>query len=453
MASSSGLIKKLKITEPLSTFPFSILDHADTLEQLDVSGTGLSSLPREISRLKKLKIAFFSYCNFTVFPKELASCPALEMVAFRDNGMEDIPEDVLPPRLRWLILTNNALTKLPKSIGKCSRLQKCMLSENQLHDLPEEMMACQKLGLLRLSANRIETLPSWLFQMPELSFLSFADNPCSTASGTSSIPSPSLAQVSWSDLEVQELLGEGASGIISKGIWKVNGQKHDVAVKLFKGDITSDGTPVDEMRACIVAGAHDNLIDPLGKVHDHPNKKGLVMQLIPPNYSTLGLPPSLQTCTRDCFLPSMGLSTYQGLGILMSIAAAAVHLHEKGVSHGDLYAHNILYNEDGHALLGDFGAASIYAGTAYPVERLEVLGFAHLLEDVWGLIKPGFNGTELRAHMQLEALHKRCASTNVIKRPGFHDILAELSGLHTLLSSSHIHRIRNRRPSLVEVRA
>ncbi|KAI1500339.1 serine/threonine protein kinase [Biscogniauxia marginata] len=424
-------ITKLKISKPLSHLPATVFDHAHSLEHLDLSGTGLSALPEDFGRLTKLKIAFFSDCNFSAFPRQLASCPELEMVAFRGNKMSTIPEDSLPPKLRWLILTDNNIEALPKSIGKCWRLQKCMLSGNRLSSLPEELAFCKKLGLLRLSANRLEQLPHWLFDLPELAFLSFAGNPCSTSPACERRASSfGLAEASWSDLDVQEILGEGASGVISKGVWNGVDQSHHVAIKLFKGDMTSDGTPLDEMRACITAGSHANLIDPLGKIRDHPDKEGLVMQLIPPCYTTLGLPPSLQSCTRDCFSQTTRLATIQGLRILRGIASAAEHLHAQGVTHGDLYAHNILFNEDGHALLGDFGAASIY-GDQHDgkLERLEVLAFAHLIEDVWRLIRPNFNEEEMWVSMQLAALHRRCASPVGPERPHFTEIHRSLSEL------------------------
>ena len=139
---------------------------------------------------------------------------------------------------------------------------------------------------MRLSANRISELPNWLFDLPELAFLSFAGNPCcsldmTSKDGRDTIPFSSLPEVSWADLDVYDLLGEGASGIISKGSWNGIDKAQEVAIKLFKGDVTSDGTPADEMRACITAGSHAILIDPLGKIHDHPHKEGLVMQLVP----------------------------------------------------------------------------------------------------------------------------------------------------------------------------
>ncbi|CAJ2503049.1 Uu.00g104430.m01.CDS01 [Anthostomella pinea] len=426
LVESPAPVAKLKITKPLRHFPAEIYTHAESLEHLDLSGTGLSVLPEDFGRLRKLKVAFFSDCNFSVFPRQLASCPDLEMVAFRGNGMREVPEASLPPRLRWLILTNNLIGALPRSIRTCVRLQKCMLSGNQLCDLPEEMASCRKLGL-RLAANRIEQLPGWLFGLPELAFLSFAGNPCASSASASECDGSSsgLVNVSFDDLRVQEVHGEGASGVISKAVWHRGGHAQQVAIKLFKGTVTSDGAPMDEMRACIRAGSHANLIDPLGEICDHSNK-GLVMQLIPAHYTTLGLPPSLESCTRDCFSQTSRLTTAQGLRILQSVASAAEHLHQRRVAHGDMYAHNILFDEQEHALLGDFGAASMY-GDGHKMEQLEVLAFAHLMEDVWRLIKANFDEGEMRIAMLLAALHRRCSLPVGSERPTFAELSRSLS--------------------------
>ncbi|KAK7991627.1 hypothetical protein PG988_000421 [Apiospora saccharicola] len=446
--SASEPVTKLKITEPLTSFPTEILQHAASLVQLDLSGTGLSSLPDEFSQLTSLKVLFLSSCRFSVFPAVLSQCPALEMVAFRGNGMRSVPEDALPPRLRWLILTGNEIETLPRSIGKCERLQKCMLSGNMLAGLPEEMKNCTKLGLLRLSANQIQELPGWLYEMPELAFLSIAGNPCTGAhlAGTEAPhvvekgdkeEEEGLLKIPWSSLSVHSVLGEGASGIISKGTFTLpNGTAQDAAVKIFKGSVTSDGTPLDEMRACMRAACHPNLIDTQGKIIDHPDgpdKNADSAHLPDP-----GSAPSLERCTRDCFTPETSVTMAQGIAILHGITSAARHLHAKGVAHGDMYAHNILYDEAGHAILGDLGAASIYTAAAAERrahERLEVLALAHLMEDVWTLAKPGlsFSAAELSTAVLLERLHKRCAAKEVSSRPGLDDIVSELGKLRELV--------------------
>jgi hypothetical protein len=422
--------KKLKLVScGLSEFPSEILDLADTLEILDLSGNPLSRLPDDFHRLNNLKIAFFSDCRFAVFPTQLAKCSSLEMVAFRGNAMITIPEGAFPPRLRWLILTNNLIGSLPRSIGQCHRLQKVMLAGNRLTTLPDEMVNCKKLGLLRLSVNSLTSLPTWLFGLPELAFLSFAGNPCAQ----SFEDNPVLNNIAWSELTVDETLGEGASGIISKGVWRAaTEQDKTMAIKIFKGSVTSDGSPADEMVACITAGSHPNLIDPIAKIHGHPeDKPGLVLQLIPPRYSNLGLPPTLQSCTRDSFVPGTLFSAGKCMAILRSVASAAAHLHARGIAHGDLYAHNVLIDDAGHALLGDFGAATIYRGThasGEAIERLEVLAFGHLIEDLLGLVDHGTVDKDGEFLDLLNTLHRWCTRDIVLDRLSFVEVCKVLEG-------------------------
>ncbi len=49
-------------------------------------------------------------------------------------------------------------------------------------------------------------------------------------------------------------------------------------------------------------------------------------------------------------------SEERALKICTGVASALAHLHGMGVCHGDVYAHNILVDEDHHAVLCDFGA-------------------------------------------------------------------------------------------------
>ncbi|KAK4189688.1 kinase-like domain-containing protein [Podospora australis] len=323
-----------------------------------------------------------------------------------------------------------------------------MLAGNLLQSLPAEMASCKNLALLRLSANNFSELPSWLFTLPQLAFLSFAGNPCASSSSANGTRTPfGLAHVPWSDLEVQHTLGSGASGVISQALWKQTPEYvEEVAVKLFRGSLTSDGTPADEMAACLAAGCHESLITILGKIHDHPEEEGmleggLVMQLIPDSYKVLGQPPSLDTCTRDLF-PSESterLQTGTILSMLTGIAGAAAHLHERGIAHGDLYAHNILASkEDAHALLGDFGAATIYGVGSErdcEIEKLEVLAFAHLLEDMLGLVSEDDDSAEGEGveseplRKRLWELQKKCSVPDVGGRPSFEEILEELEGM------------------------
>ncbi len=421
----SGALKgavSLKLSEGLTHFPEEIFELADTLEILSLSGNELKELPADFGRLKKLKIFFCSDNLFTVLPEVLADCPLLEMVGFKANRIETIPALSLNINLRWLILTDNCIATLPQEIGRCSRMQKLMLAGNKLSELPAELSHCRNLSLLRISANRLKELPEWLLSMPKLSWLAFSGNPFCTSPDV-----PSLPFISWHQLDIQIVLGEGASGIIYKVTNRSDLDIKDVAVKVFKGAVTSDGRPEDEMNTFIAAGACPGLVKLLGQISDHPEgKKGLVMALIPGRFYNLGMPPDFDTCTRDIFKDGLKRSLSQVLKIASTLASVANQLHSKGIMHGDLYAHNTLVDGEGNTLLSDFGAASFYdkgdTKAAFALERIEVSAFGYMLDDLLSLCSE----TKHPTIEKLETLRNASIAPDVLSRPGFQYINSEL---------------------------
>jgi serine/threonine protein kinase len=193
--------------------------------------------------------------------------------------------------------------------------------------------------------------------------------------------------------------------------------------------MTSDGSPLHEMNACITAGIHPNLIRVEGRVVDHPQETaGLVMQLIEPSYRNLAALPSLATCSRDVYAEDTRFTADVALRIARGIASVAEHLHRQGITHGDLYGHNILWNEQGDCLLGDFGAASFHATQdtleSRALQRIEVRAFGVLLGELLERIDSGLSDGERR---RLEDLQQRCCQPDVLARPGFDEVIQVLN--------------------------
>jgi len=425
-------MQRLKLACGLSEFPRQIFDLADTLEILDLSGNALSSLPDDLPRLHKLRILFCSDNQFTALPEVIGQCRQLSMVGFKANRIRTVSGKSLPPTLRWLILTDNQVEALPPEIGNCTQLQKLMLAGNRLQTLPSQLAACSRLELVRLAANRLTELPAWLLALPRLSWLAYAGNPFTAALEAAALNETPIADMHWEALELHHQLGEGASGVIHRAVHRSPNEAGHVAVKLFKGDVTSDGLPHCEMAACINAGSHPNLIPVLGKLKGHPeDSHGLVMELIDPQFRNLAGPPSLDSCTRDIYSEDTRFALASALRVAHGIASAAGHLHKQGIMHGDLYAHNILHCGEGRALLGDFGAASFYAPDdqthAPSLQCIEVRAFGCLLEELIArCAEPESASATLAALVRLK---DACMSEAVTKRPSFAEIAHTLSTL------------------------
>ena len=417
----------IKLSEGLTEFPIELFSLSESLELLDLSGNQLSTLPSDFGKFSKLKIAFFSDNLFTEYPEVLADCPMLEMVGFKSNQIVHVSEKALSKNIRWLILTNNKIEQLPASIGNCYRLQKVALAGNRLKELPEEMAKCHNIELLRISANQIRKLPEWLMNLPKLSWLAYSDNPCSIEQQNNVL----LPEISWKELDIKEQLGEGASGIISKAVWN-NFFEKEVAVKVFKGEVTSDGLPLSEMNACAAAGNHQSLVTLLGKIIDHPQQKeGLLFELIPATFRNLGKPPNFITCTRDIYDKGTFFSLNELHQIAFQTASVLKQLHSKGIMHGDLYAHNIMFDTDANILLGDFGAATMY-DTSSPEsnlhEKLDVRAYGCLLDDLIEHLDS--NETKNTVAESFKKLRKDCFNEIVSSRPSFKEILEKINSFN-----------------------
>lgn len=406
-------IKKMTIRGATS-FPPEILEYAEEIEILDMSFGTMETLPEEIAQLTNLQVAFFSNNSFKEVPEVLARCQNLQMVGFKSCKISKVSETCLPPSLRDLILTDNQIRELPKSIGGLPNLQKLMLTGNKLESLPKELLNCQKIEKLRLSANKFTRLPEWLLELPKLAWYVDSGNPTSFNTATL----PPFKTITQDEVTLGQKIGESAMNVVYAGTY--NGK--DVAVKVYGDALTSDGLPADEINACLVTGLHENIIGAIGKLDMPDGRQALVMPLVPAHFTTLGQPPDFESCTRDTYAPDTAFSLSFTKKCLTDVASALRHMHSQGVMHGDMYAHNILADEHGNSYLGDFGAASLYDRSDPRRERIDVGAFGYLMDELLSRTTETSGALE-----RLHTLKATCLNSDVSQRPAFDTICRILS--------------------------
>lgn len=402
------VLKRLNINGAIN-FPDEVFEYADELQILDLSDGNLTTLPDSIKKLHKLRVIFLSNNEFETIPMSLSECKNLEMIGLKSCKIRTIPDNVFPAGLRGLTLTDNKIEKLPSSIGSYKNLQKLMLAGNALEVLPEELLECKNLQLLRIPINKLQMLPEWIFQFPKLGWLADADNPYHKNDRKFL---QDVKDISWNQLVLGEKIGESA---INK-VYRASYQGVDVAVKIYGAGITTDGLPMDDMNACLAAGNYPHIIGAIGRVVDTPdNTQGLVMPLIPAEFTKLGMPPDLMTLTRDVYSRDFTFSFVAN--VLKDVSLALSHFHKRGIMHGDIYAHNILSNSRGESFIGDFGAASLYepgSKTGHMREALDVAGFGYLIDDLLSCCD--------EKNEKLENLVQMCLTPHVLDRPSFQEI-------------------------------
>lgn len=68
---------------------------------------------------------------------------------------------------------------------------------------------------------------------------------------------------------------------------------------------------------------------------------------------------SVQSLLRCRWAPGCIFPLAFLLQVAIGLAAALEHMHYKGVAHGDVYAHNVLADEEGKVHLCDYGELAL----------------------------------------------------------------------------------------------
>ena len=104
--------------------------------------------------------------------------------------------------------------------------------------------------------------------------------------------------------------------------------------------------------------------------------------------------------------------------IARAIAQAGAHLHTCGYAHGDLYAHNILWDgTHGEATLSDLGAASLLPTDPAAARALQALDVR-----AWGLLLGELLACCDTLLPTLQQLHSDCVQAQASQRPTLADI-------------------------------
>lgn len=161
-------------------------------------------------------------------------------------------------------------------------------------------------------------------------------------------------------------VGEGGVAVVYRGL--DISLEREVAIKVLKPQYASDSEIVDRFRREAHAAAklnHPNIV----QIYDTGSENGthyIIMEYLPE--------PDFKRIIRE-YAP---LPLRKVLQVSIECCRALAYAHRLGIVHRDVKPHNILFTNDGHAKLSDFGIAAA-AGEAVLTGDGMVLGSAHYM--------------------------------------------------------------------------
>jgi serine/threonine protein kinase len=316
-----------------------------------VSSCSFSSFDGWIEHFKNIEVLFASNMPIKSMP-DLTGCTRLRMVGMKSCGMSEWREGRLPKSVEAVTLTDNNLKLLPEKIAReLPALKKLMLTGNRLDTLPKDFQELQRLEILRLSNNSFTAFPEQLRDLPQLRWYVDSGNPYNN----SEFNLKSMITINENELTIGKIIGKSSKNSVQ--ITQYNGGMY--AYKKFGPGMTTDGTPESEVAAMMQAKHCKSIVRLIVPVVNEDGElSGMLMEYIDDSYKPLAKPPDFETFTRDIYPEDMELSKEFVKKCISSVQQAVSDLHSKNIAHGDIYAHNILVDEDGDAILVDFGSAT-----------------------------------------------------------------------------------------------
>ena len=177
-------VKVIKLSSNgLTSLPKGVFDNAVNLEEIYLNGNRISEIPSDIFKNnKKLKKVSLASNPIAVLDKDLfANNPEITDIDLGNTNISEVKEETFKnlkklrnldlsandlsilnddvfkenTELRSLEITDNAITKLPSSLSKASKLEKLALGNNRLTSLPDYVGEFANLKYLDLKFNNI----------------------------------------------------------------------------------------------------------------------------------------------------------------------------------------------------------------------------------------------------------------------------------------------------------
>ena len=153
-----------------TTVPEAMFHRCKGVEELDLTGNNLTSLPAAVGRFRSVKELTLNGNALTELPPEIGELGQLTVLSVSDNALTSLPTEIgLLTNVKALVLGDNALTTVPSEIGRLPSLVRLEITGNALTSLPTEIGQLTSLKTMVVDyTDALDALAPFLTNLPDL---------------------------------------------------------------------------------------------------------------------------------------------------------------------------------------------------------------------------------------------------------------------------------------------
>lgn len=140
--------------------------------KVNLSGLGLTEIPKEVFKYKNLRKLFLHNNAITKIPTEIKQLKLLNTLDISDNRITTLYASIFELKsLNVLLINNNKIKNIPSQISNLRKLRILGIANNQLASLNPNFKYLQELKELNLSGNKFNVFPDQIYLLGNLNRL------------------------------------------------------------------------------------------------------------------------------------------------------------------------------------------------------------------------------------------------------------------------------------------
>lgn len=145
------------------------IEFCRNLKSIIANASQLKEIPTTIGKLKKLRVINFGYCKLRNIPKEIGELKNLWSLHLGSNKLDELPGTISNLKnLTFFSIDDNQFKKFPICILGLESVGNLWMHENQITEIPKEISLLKRMSHFLVDAHKISNIEEIRKEIPDV---------------------------------------------------------------------------------------------------------------------------------------------------------------------------------------------------------------------------------------------------------------------------------------------